>query len=166
MAAAAYTKELLEYVPDMSASQGRKKKRTLALSFMSQPHLVEDSNDGTAGENFQQLEHAQRSENVVVEFNGTTRKSRVSSWWLSLMTIFHPPAAGFQRIFYTCVGSLLLQSGYATYICFRAAVNSPTWMSGSCHQVGLKDSGEDFFKASQLHRLIHRHHMIVRLFNP
>lgn len=73
-------------------------------------HLGKDANDGSAGENFPQLEHTQPLENVVVDVNGTTRKPRVSSWWLSLMTIFQPPAAGFQRISYTCVGSVLLQS--------------------------------------------------------
>ena len=40
--------------------------------------LGEDSNDRSAGENSQQLEHTQTSENVVVDVNGTTRNLEVS----------------------------------------------------------------------------------------
>ncbi|KAJ5632667.1 hypothetical protein N7490_009006 [Penicillium lividum] len=67
--------------------------------------------DGSSGDSSQRLKYDDTpSEEILATRIGATQMTRLSSWWLWLINSYAPPAAGYQRILYTCVGYPVITS--------------------------------------------------------
>ncbi|KAJ5298834.1 uncharacterized protein N7443_006954 [Penicillium atrosanguineum] len=90
-----------EQLSDSSSAKSRQ------LDDVSESALL----DGSSGDSSQRLKYADTpSEEILATRIGATQMTRLSSWWLWLMNSYAPPAAGYQRILYTCVGFPVITS--------------------------------------------------------